>query len=278
MKPHLHLKVLRIKMIRAILITILFSISACSSQEQADYKQAHKEISQQHYRIGLNLLDRIIKRNSPSDLPLAASREAARIAFFELKDFDKAIQYHRFIVLHSLNEKERVESQKQIAGIYFNNLQNYKMSIVEYSKLQEMPHTDLEAAQYKISMARAQYYLNNFFQADSEIDTLLKLNSDDNLRFSALMLKGNILVGKKDFKAAAEIFKNLLQKFPEKAEQENVALTLAVCYEENFDFKNALSVLEQHRNKYNPREYIELRIKRLQERMKNAPGARGYRK
>ncbi|MGZ3780368.1 MAG: tetratricopeptide repeat protein [Pseudobdellovibrionaceae bacterium] len=265
-------------MIRAILITILFSISACSSQEQADYKQAHKEISQQHYRIGLNLLDRIIKRNSPSDLPLAASREAARIAFFELKDFDKAIQYHRFIVLHSLNEKERVESQKQIAGIYFNNLQNYKMSIVEYSKLQEMPHTDLEAAQYKISMARAQYYLNNFFQADSEIDTLLKLNSDDNLRFSALMLKGNILVGKKDFKAAAEIFKNLLQKFPEKAEQENVALTLAVCYEENFDFKNALSVLEQHRNKYNPREYIELRIKRLQERMKNAPGARGYRK
>lgn len=265
-------------MVRFFLIFILFVSSACSSQEQADYKQAQKEIYQQHYRIGLSLLDRVIKRNASSDLPLIAAREAARISFFEIKDFDKAIQYHRFIILHSPNEKERLESQRQIAAIYFNNLQNYQLSIVEYSKLQEMPHTDLEAAQYKMNMARAQYYLNNFFQAESEIDALLKLKSDDNIRFSALMLKGNILVGKKDFKAAAEIFKGLLQNFPEKANQENVPLTLAVCHEENLDFNSAIAVLEQYRNKYSQQEYIELRIKRLKERMKNAPGAKGFRK
>lgn len=260
------------------LLALLFALSACSSQEEADYKQAQKAMAQGHYRIALNSLDRVIKRNSSSKLPLEAARDAARISYFEIKDFQKAVQYHHFIVLHSKDEKERLESQRQIAAIYFNNLQNYPRAIIEYSKLQQMPHTDLEAAQYKMNVARAQYYQNNFFQAESEIDSLLKLKGDETTRFSALMLKGNILVARKDFTKAADIFKELIQDFPEKSIQENVALILAVCYEENFDFKSALAVLEAHRGKYNPPEYIELRIKRLQERMKNAPGAKGFRK
>ncbi|MEN0058796.1 MAG: tetratricopeptide repeat protein [Bdellovibrio sp.] len=263
---------------RIFLVSLICFVTACSSQEEADYKQAQKEIAQEHYRIALSHLDRVIKRNASSRYPLEAAREAARISFFEIKDFNKAIQYYHFLVLNSPKEKERLESQKQIASIYFNNLQNYQQSIIEYSKLQQMPHTDFEASQYKMNIARAQYYLNNFFQAESEIDSLLKLKSDDNTYFSALMLKGNILVAKKDFIKAAEIFKNLIQKYPEKSVQENVALILAVCYEENFDFKSAIAVLEEHRDKYNPPEYIELRIKRLQERMKNAPGAKGFRK
>lgn len=265
-------------MIRAILVLLVLALTACSSQEEADFKLAQKSITQGHYRIALGYLDRVIKREASEKYPLEAAREAARISFFEIKDFNKAITYHKYIVLHSADEKERLESQKQIASIYFNNLQNYQMSIIEFSKLQQMPHTDLEAAQYKMNIARAQYYMNNFFQAESEIDSLLKLKSDDNIRFSAQMLKGNILVAKKDFKTAATIFKELLEKYPEKSVQENVALTLAVCYEEDLDFKNAITVLEQLRGKYNPPEYIDLRIKRLQERMKNAPGAKGFRK
>lgn len=266
-------------MLRVLLITLALALSACSSQEQAEYKMAQKAMSQEHYRIALGHLDRVIKRNSrSSDLPLEAARDAARISFFEIKDFKKAIDYHHFIVLNSKDEKERLESQKQISAIYFNNLQNYPQAIIEYSKLQQMPHTDLEAAQYKMNVARAQYYQNNFFQAESEIDSLLKLKGDDNTRFNASMLKGNILVARKDFTAAIEIFKKLIEQFPEKAVQENVALILAVCYEEKFDFKSAVAVLEAHKGKYNPPEYIELRIKRLQERMKNAPGAKGFRK
>lgn len=253
-------------------------MSACSSQESADFKQAQKEITQGHFRIAMSHLDRVVKRNPPSKYAMEAAREAARISFFEIKDFGKAVYYYHFIVLNSLSEQERLEAQKQISSIYFNNLQNYQQSILEYSKLLQMPHTDQEATQYKINIARSYYYLNSFFQAESEIDALLKLKADDNIRFSALMLKGNILVAKKDFVSAVDVFKGLIEKYPEKANQENVALTLAVCYEESFDFKSAVAVLEQQRATYRPAEYIELRIKRLQERMKNAPGAKGFRK
>lgn len=261
-----------------LIISLVLVLSACSSQEEADFKLAQKEMAQGHHRIALSYLEKVIKRNNRSKYPLEAAREAARISFFEIKDFNKAVQYHHFIVLNSPDEKERLESQKQIAAIYFNNLQNYPAAIIEYSKLQQMPHSDLEAAQYKMNVARAQYYQNNFFQAESEIDSLLKLKSDDSTRFSALMLKGNILVAKKEFPQAIEIFKGLIKSFPDKSNQENVPLILAVCYEENFDFKSAISILEEHKTKYSPPEYIELRIKRLQERMKNAPGAKGFRK
>ena len=263
---------------RLLVVIFVLITAACSSQEAADFNLAQKEIKQQHYRIALNYLDRVILRKTDSKYPLEAAREAARISYFELKDYAKSANYHHFIVLNSDDQKERLESQKQIAGIYFNNLQNYKQAIIEFSKLQQMPHTDLEAAQYKLSIARAQYYLNDFFQADSEIDSLLKLKSDASIRFSALMLKGNILIGKKEYKEAAEILNRLILEFPDKSTEENVALVLAVCYEENYDFKNAIRVLEEHKSKYKPVEYIELRIKRLQERQKNAPGAKGFRK
>ncbi len=254
------------------------SIVGCSSQESADFKQAQKSISEGHFRIALDHLDRVIKRNSSSKYTLEAAREASRISFFEIKDFNKAIKYHHFLVLNSTDEKERLESQKQIASIYFNDLQNYQQAIIEYSRLFQMPHTDLEESQYRINIARAHYYLNNFFQSASEIDEVLKLTTDENVNFGALMLKGNILVAKKDFPKATEIFKNLINKYPEKAALENVALTLAVCYEESDDYKSAIDILEQHRSSYKPPEYIDLRIKRLKERMKNAPGAKGYRK
>ncbi|WP_413576407.1 tetratricopeptide repeat protein [Bdellovibrio sp. HCB290] len=265
-------------MIRGVLVVLLLLLSACSSQEKGDFKLAEKNVNQGNYKVALDYFDRVILRNNESEYPLEAAREAARVSFFELKDYERTINYHRFIVLHSKDEKERVQSQKQIAEIYFNNLQNYQASIVEFSKLQQMPHTDLEASQYQMSIARANYYMNNFFQAESEIDSLLRLKSDDNIRFQALMLKGNILVAKKEFVKAIDIFKGIIDKYPQRSIQENVGLVLAVCYEENDNFKDAIKVLEGYRDKYSPPEYIELRIKRLQERMKNAPGAKGFRK
>ena len=214
-------------MIRALLFVFVLALSACSTQEEGDFKQAQKNVSQGHYKVALDFFDRVVKRNAATKYPLEAAREAARISYFELKDYPKAIEYHHFIVLHSPDEPERIESQKQIASIYFNNLQNYQAAVIEFSKLLQMPHTDFEAGQYRMSVARAQYYLNNFFQAESEIDGLLRTKADDNVRFSALMLKGNILVGKKEFTKAIDIFQGLMKNYPVRSEQENVGLTLA---------------------------------------------------
>ena len=92
------------------------------------------------------------------------------------------------------------------------------------------------------------------------------------------MLKGNVQVAGKKFSEAAGIFRALIKEFPERSRQENIGLQLAVCEEERQDYRSAIAVLEDLKNSYQPKEYIELRIKRLQERAKNQPGAKGYHK
>ena len=262
--------------IQIVLVTMF--LGACSSQESADFKQAQTSLSQGHFRIAATYFDKVVKRNTDSKYKIEAAREAARISFYEIQDYKRAVEYYKFLVLHSSDDKERLESQKQIANIYFNNLQNYHGAIVEYSKLLQMPHTEAEASQYKINIARALYYMGNFMQAESEIDNLLSSSNEESIRFHALMLKGNILVGRKEFNKATEILKGLLSKYPDKASQENVILMLVACYEESLDFKKAIEVLEQYRNLYKSPEYVDLRIKRLKDRIKNAPGAKGFRK
>lgn len=224
---------------------ILFLIVGCVSQERHDFEEGKRNANKGHFKVALSFFDKVVKRNSSkSVLTLEAAREAARLSFYELKDYQTAIYYYKYIILHSIDEKERLESQKQIASIYFNNLQNYQAAIIEYSKLQQMPHSDAESGQYKMNIARAQFYLNNLYQSESEIDTLLKLRVDDKTKANAKLLKGNIHLAKKEYVKAIDVFKSLNQENPQLAFEENIGLILAVCYEENNNFKEAIKVLE----------------------------------
>lgn len=264
---------------RWLLVACLIIFTSCTSLEERDLVEAHKNIEVGHFKMAQVYLDKVIKRNMHnSKFPMEAAREAAKITFFELKDYKAAINYYHYIIINSPDEKERLESQKQIASIYFNNLQDYNSSISEYSKLIGMKLPAKDLATYRINIARSNYYLNNFFQAESEVDSILNLKPDEKTRQGALLLKGNILVARKDFAKAIEIFKSLIKEFPQFSMDENIGLTLAVCYEENLNFKEAIKVLESYRGTYLPPEFIELRIKRIKQRMKNAPGAKGYRK
>jgi tetratricopeptide (TPR) repeat protein len=266
-------------MIRFLLIFLAVAmLSGCTPPEKADFEQAQKYSSQGEFKLALGLFDRVIKRNSGSDRTIEAAREAARISFYETKEYKRAANYFKLLVLHAKDPQERLQSQKQVAGIYFDDLQNYNQSIMEFSRLLEMPHSDLDEAQYRLSLARSYFYLAEYFQSLSEIDNLLKGKNDEASRFNALVLKGNILVGQKKYTEAVEVFRKVMADFPAKALKENVGLILAVCYEESGDFKGAIRILEEYRGKYSPPEYIELRIKKLQERLRNAPGAKGFRK
>ncbi|MBX2988106.1 MAG: tetratricopeptide repeat protein [Bdellovibrionaceae bacterium] len=250
---------------------------ACSSPLERDLKDGFSQVEQEHYRIALSTFERVLKRAPESDEAIAASKEAARVSVFELKDFKKAAFFNRHLVLHAKDPKIRENAQKQLAAIYFDNLNDYEKAVQEYSKLLAMPLPTAEWAKFKIALARSYFYMGQFKQAESEVDDLLKEKIEAVTKFSALNLKGNILVAQKQFSTAAEIYKQLMRDFPERSRQENVALQLAVCYEENQDFRSAIQVLHDLKPGGSmSADYLELRIKRLQERMRNQPGAKGF--
>jgi tetratricopeptide (TPR) repeat protein len=136
-----------------------------------------------------------------------------------------------------------------------------------------------EKTDYKIKLARAYYYQNNFIQAENEVDEFLSKNISKDLQFDMYLLKGNINLAQKNLSKAADIFKKMISDFPERSAKENIGLTLSVCYEEMKDYKSAIETLEKIRNLHLMPEYIDIRINRLNDRLKNQPGARGrYRK
>lgn len=273
---------MRIKLVRQLTSFLFFSLfiglCSCTSQERRDFESGKAEASRGHYRIAVSHFAKVIKRNQSHDLVVESLRESARIYEYEIKDPKKAIEANRLLIDQSTDVREREIAQHKIATLTFDSLQDYQKAIIEFSRVLIFLQDPVERQQVRLNLARSHFYLNNFFQAHSEIDELLKESLGDQLRFSAMQLKGNIFLAEKKFKEAIGVFTELLEEHPERALKENIALTLAVSHEENNDYKSAIKVLESLLDKYTPREYIELRIKRLLERQKNAPGARGFRK
>ncbi len=263
------------------ILAILFVFSAfiaCSSPEEKDYDRATSEVQKGHFRTSMTYFERVLKRNPSSEVGLRAARDGAKVSVFDLKDFKKAIEFYRHLIQYSPDVKERESAQKELASVAFENLNDYEMAAAEYSKLLGLSLPFAEKAKYQIALARSYFYLGRFEQSESEIDALLKEKLQDATKFSALTLKGNILVSQKMYGSAAAIYEQVLREFPEQSKSENVALQLAVCHEENMDFRAAIHVLENSKAGVENRDYVELRIKRLQERLRNQPGARGFRK
>jgi tetratricopeptide (TPR) repeat protein len=259
------------------LIVFGFLVS-CTSRQESEFQQGQALQKAEQWRKAAQLYDQVVKRDPQAPIASKAMKEAARIHFFQTKDYKKAADFYQLLVIHASDESERLEAQKELASIYFENLQNYERSAIEYSKLATSSRRDTDRGTYKLAAARSYYYLGNYFQTVSEINEILNIKTDQSTEFQARLLMGNVFVAQKNFQKAAEVFKHIIEKFPERALKENVYLVLSLSFEENGDYSKAQEILESIKDQYQPREYIELRLKRIRERARNQPGARGYRK
>lgn len=263
---------------RTVLVLCLFILCACTSRMEAEYKDALSEVEQSHFRIAVSKLEVFTKKYPDDPMAVSAAKEAARISQYEIKDFERTVGFLKFIILKSQDFKDRFQAQDALASIYFENLQNYKGAINEYNRLIEISSSEADKQKYAQMVARSYYYLGNFAQTLNEIDELLKRHTQVLDKFAVLLLKANTYVATKEFKKAIGILDQLQLEFPEKAKAESIPLSIAICYEELEDFKKAIEVLEEAKKTDQNNDYLELRIKRLQERLSNKPGSKGYRK
>lgn len=269
---------MRLRFIKCALSICLLIAIGCTPAADREFQKAAKLAEEKNFRQSLSHYEKVIIREPNTALGLKATREAARIAFYEIKDFRKAAEFYKNLVLHSESSEERLIAQENIVSLYFDHLNDYEKSVVELNRLISMLTESGDKAKYKMNLARAYYYQNNFAQAENEANEFLTQSPPDNEKYEMLMLKSNILIAKKELPRAAELLKDILQKYPQRSTKENVALTLAVCFEEMKDYKGAMDTLQKMKATHPFPEYIDVRIKRIQERIKNQPGAKGMRK
>lgn len=262
-------------------LTLVFSllqISCFFNYEKIELQRAQTFEKSGKFDKSVNHYNRVIKRNPESHEALVSARSAARICQLELKDYLKAIQFLRHIIMYSDDDSERNRVQKELANIFFEKLENYDQAIVEYENLLKLTPKDSERYFLKSRIAKSHFQVNNFYQSLVEVESLIEETKDKESIFDLNLFKANIFLTTKKIDSAIKILKQLLKQNPEKAAKENVGINLSLAYEENKDFVKAMKTLEFIKESYPTKEFIELKINRLKQRAKNQPGARGLRK
>jgi tetratricopeptide (TPR) repeat protein len=261
------------------LIVVVLSLGGCRvSSEQLEFSRAEKASERGDFDGALGHYQKVISARIKTPLAIKSAQEAARITHYELKRPKEAIDLYRHVILYSTDSAERVEAQKKLADLHFNQTLDYNQAILEYSRLLDLPHSNHEDLIYRLAIARSYFYLSNFFQARVEIDTIINRGADKDLIFDALLLKANIFLTTKQLDDAISTLKQIIAKYPERSRAETIGLILAVCYEEKKDFGKAIETLKSIQDFYPRRAFIEQKIKTLRERQSYLPGARGLRK
>jgi tetratricopeptide (TPR) repeat protein len=261
------------------LIVLVATLAGCHfSSINAEFRDGRAAAESRDYATAIKKFDRVIKREPDGEFGVESARLGAKIAHYEIKDYQKAIEFYSNLVNYSENPTERKDSQKKIAEIYFENLNNYKKAIEEFNKLLSLKTPQDEAIDYKLKIAKANFYLNNFFQAESEVESALKLADEKEARFELLLFLGSIYYNTKRINEAIKIYEDLILRFPERSKAENVQMNVIVCYEELELFDKAIENLKKLRATFANPEFIDLKVKRLEQRRANLPGSRGLRK
>lgn len=261
-------------------------LSGCLSSTELDLKKAKALLAEKKPAAAVALFERVVERadKSPNGSKVdtvavaEAAFEAAKIHQYDLKRFDKAVQYYRIVIGRSPDAAIRREAQSKLAGVLFYDVQDFPAAVTEYSRLLGLQHTTAEEMEWRTRVAKAYYYMGDYYQSRVEVDRILKLAVGEEAIYQAYLLKANIHVGAKEHDEAAKVLDSMMEKFPDRSKRDSIPLMLAVAYEEQRNFPKAIEVLEKVRDYDSRKSFIDEKIKSLRDRQAQQPGARGFRK
>jgi tetratricopeptide (TPR) repeat protein len=267
---------IKISFKKGFFIFFSFFVFSCTPQYDRNYTEAYAEIEKGHFRIATDLLEKAAQQDKDDKKRTKAYVEAARIARFEIQDFERAIRLNRQIILKSTDSRQRLLAQDAIAEIYFENIQNYSQALKEMLVLEQLNQGEEQNEKLRFKIAHAQFLSGNIPSALEYIDASLKSPVSD--RKNLLKLKAQVLVAQKKFDEALACYEEIFKIDADFFQRENLFISTSIVYEEKEDYSSALAYLQKHQEQIKDKAYLELRIKRLKERLTNKPLFKGRRK
>jgi|GEM_PF-5061259 len=256
-----------------LLLWTLTSLTGCIEKpDQKDYNKALSALERDNDIEAKGLLEGILRRSENSPLRDKAARQLVDL-FSKNNAFEDLNKPLRYLSIHSSNQKSRIEAKQKMADNTYFNLRNYQDAIRHYSQLITLGH---EVIGNHLMVVKSYFNLNQPQQSLYEADALLEKPVDAQTRFELMLLKANILFSDKNFKNAAKAYNKVLKTYPEQAKENHVLLNLAMSYEEEGHYKEALESLVTLKDDFHTPSFIEAKIAHLQSKMSYMPGARGY--
>lgn len=257
-------------------LIVNISLFGCKKQSERLYDEAYAEIEKGHYRIAVDLLDRSANEETDNLKKTKALIEAARISRFEIQDYNRALKFNRSIILSSEDPQQRIKAQEALSEIYLENIQDFHAALKEFLILEPLLTDKIDKEKIKLKIAQAQLLSGNALAALESVDLSSKTSGEYQKHF--LKMKSQILTSLKRFDDSLNNYETLRKLDETFFKNENLYITASFVYEEKEDYAGALKYLEKYSDQINDKTYLEIRNKRLQERLINKPFFKGRRK
>ena len=258
------------------LISVLVAATAaCQSRAEKFFKQAQKKIEARQFLDAVDLLENSAELEKNNHKWSSTNFEIARILRFEIQDYSKSLLVYKELILKSEDVNIRLLSQEAIAEIYFENMQDYPSALKEYLLLESLLQDKIKLEKTKLKIAQCYKYMGNLNTSLEYIDVALK-NSEKKVNF--LNIKAQIFLTQKKYDLSLATYQQIYKEDPEYFKTENLYNSIVIVYEEKADYKSALAYLNDNKQYFKDQNYVDLKIKRMNEKLINKPFSKGIRK
>ncbi len=185
--------------------------------------------------------------------------------------FSESVRVLRFVIHRSEKMEDILKAQKLLAQVYTEHQSDYKNGVIEWRRYIEIEKDKGKKQEARLILARTHFFSQDYFQSLSEISVLLESKPDGHIKFQTIFLRGRVYFSQKKLDQAIEDFETLLKTFPKESLNENVAMTLAVAYEEQGSLSEAIRVWKKIRRDKKELEFVSGHIQKLERRRRALP-------
>jgi len=249
-----------------ILLVMTITLGSCAARRGV-LDQAQAAWDQGDYNKAASLYEEFISSNKGKDTVKPVQFKLANIYFYNLKQYERAIQHYVAIVEDDPSSPNVDSAKVRIAECYVA-LGKLKEAVSEYESLSRNHRTEVDLRRIRLNIADLYYDLNDLGQALAEYQKVIETPLyDDTAQRSWLRIAG-IRFLRDEFGDALRAYQVLAEKTSDPDIRRQARFGIADCLERTFEYDLAVSILEQTEADARNPDYIPKRIAAIRQHQK----------
>lgn len=226
---------------------------------------AERLLEDRKYDAAIAEFQVIVEKEPFSSLGKSALLKIAQIQHIYLGRAKDAKFSYEQLLKRTNDEKLKLEIEKSLASLAYDNLEEYWDAIEIYKKLLGKNPSEVEAQQFTFNIARSYFFLNKFDDAVSIFESIIQKYPTTNFAKKSELELGYVLSARGKCKEAIKQFeKTAALKDPEITP---LALFAAAnCYEEMDSLEKAYDAYNSIRKSYPAPAVVEMKMTKLKRR------------
>lgn len=257
-------------------------ITSCDEKPGNEEMKKAQKLSSKRPIEALEEYRKVIQVYPQDPVAIQAALEAAKLCSKGKSCADKEEYFLEFIIKKSDQESEQIAAEKRLAEVYYDK-GFYPRAIDEMDRLLSKANFKEGRGEIKIKLAKSNFYIKNFYQAEVELNSYIKQVKNDQEKFEGYLLRADIQAANKKYTDALDTYKDIKNNFKDLYFKNQVYMNEVLLLEEQKLLDQAVSVLEEVKEdvseaKGQNTEFIDMKIEKLKERKALMPGASGLKR